>query len=493
MNVTEPIINAALLGTATKEFTSTGFPPSLEETFRPIQEKAEDPEAALYQMVALTFAYHRAGITPSPVGEITRIKEAPEDTLPYFDREVGELLIQLHANRNRYLLLYAYQKATTCQKLIPPFYLQTLISHAFDRNNPDKQEEQAFLSILTGNRGRWLLTYMELPDWGETGNEPWETASHEERKRMLRQLRKENPEQGTALLQTELKNESAAHRDELIQCLQIGLSKADEAFLQEIISTDRSSNVKETARRLLSSIPDSELVKAYSELLNGKLHYNMFLGWSYDHISFTPEMKKLGLEEVSPHKKEKDEEFLLRQLAERVPLSFWSDFYNCPPEKAASKLAKKPPFNAFFNICNPIEKFNDNLWAYHTLKECPKNDRILSLVRFLTPEQREEITLEANKKDFYTIPDTWFNADGKPWGIKFSTHVLNWLLQSKYYYYSAETAEQLALYFPKEIIPRLNLQTAIPEDTSAISKFCHSIVEYMKTKERINTLFNDNK
>lgn len=51
-------------------------------------------------------------------------------------------------------------------------------------------------------------------------------------------------------------------------------------------------------------------------------------------------MKKLGLEEVSSNKKEKDEEFLLRQLAERVPLSFWAEFYDCSPEKAAAKLAK---------------------------------------------------------------------------------------------------------------------------------------------------------
>ena len=493
MNVTEPIINAALLGTATKEFTPAGFPLALEETFRPIQEKAEDTEAALYQMAALTFAYHRAGMTPLPAREITGIKEAPEDTLPYFNREAGELLTQLYTNRNRYLLLYAYQKAATCRKLIPPFYLRTLISHAFDRNNPDKHEEQALLSILAGNRGRWLLPHMELPDWGETGNETWETASHEERKRMLHQLRKENPEQGIALLQTELKNESAVHRDELIQCLQIHLSKADESFLQDIASTDRSSNVKETARRLLIGITDSELVKTYSDLLRGKLHYTMFLGWSYDKIDFTPEMKKLGLEEVSPNKKEKDEEFLLRQLAERVPLSFWSEFYNCPPEKAASKLAKKPPFNAYFDIRNPIENFGDNLWAYQTLKECPGNAQELSLIRFLTPDQREEITLESNKKDFYSVPDTWFNADGKPWGIKFSTQVLSWLLQNKYNYYPAETAEHLALYFPVKMLPHLDQQAEISESNSAVASFCRSIAEYMRLKEKINILFNDNK
>lgn len=61
MNITEPIINVALLGTATKEFTPSGFPEALEENFRLLQEKAEDAEAAFYQIAALTFAYQRAG------------------------------------------------------------------------------------------------------------------------------------------------------------------------------------------------------------------------------------------------------------------------------------------------------------------------------------------------------------------------------------------------------------------------------------------------
>ena len=164
MNVTEPIINAALLGTAAKEFIPNGLPETLEENFRLLQEKSEDAEDAFYQFSALTFAYSRAGMEPLPAGEAIAMNEAPDDSLPYFDRNIGDLLIQMVNEQNRYLLLYAYRKAVRCNKLIPPFYLRTLISHAYDRNNPDKHEEQALLSSLTGNRGRWLLTHMELPD-----------------------------------------------------------------------------------------------------------------------------------------------------------------------------------------------------------------------------------------------------------------------------------------------------------------------------------------
>ena len=139
-----------------KEFTPSGFPEALEENFCLLQEKAEDTEDAFYQIAALTFAYQRAGTEPQSAEETTAISEAPEDSLPYFDRSVGEMLVQMVNERNRYLLLYAYRKAVQCNKLIPPFYLRPLIFRAYDRNNPDKHEEQSLLSLLTGNRGRWL-------------------------------------------------------------------------------------------------------------------------------------------------------------------------------------------------------------------------------------------------------------------------------------------------------------------------------------------------
>lgn len=336
MNVTEPIIHAALLGTANRELPLNGFPEILEKTFRHIQQEAEDAETALYRMSALAFAYHRAGSEPLHTEGGTCIAEAPEEVLPYFNSEVGELLAYLNQQRNRYLLLYAYRKAAGHNRLIPPSYLCPLIRQAYERNNPNKEEEQTLLSELTGRRGRWLLGHMQLPDWGGDGEEPWETAPHAERKRMLCNLRKTDARQGLALLQTKLKNETAAHRNELIQCLSINLSKDDEPFLQEIMRSDRSGTVKETARQLLSRLPDSALVETYCEWLRGHLHQRVLLGWSYDPLPFTPEMKQMGLEEVSPNKKEKNEAYLLRQLAERVPLRFWMEFFQCPAEQAVT-------------------------------------------------------------------------------------------------------------------------------------------------------------
>lgn len=61
MNVTEPIIQAALLGTANREFVPGAFPESLQTLVDGIHGKAEDTESFLYMTAASAFAYRRAG------------------------------------------------------------------------------------------------------------------------------------------------------------------------------------------------------------------------------------------------------------------------------------------------------------------------------------------------------------------------------------------------------------------------------------------------
>lgn len=492
MSLNDNILNTALLGTATRELQETALPEELKETFRDIKERAEDAEAAFYQQVALGFAWSRAGVEPQQADDYIAIKEAGADETGYFTREAGELLLLLIAERYRYLLLYAYRRAATCGKLILPNYLQALLSHAFERNNPSRNEEQQYLPSLTGNRGCWLLPLMGLPVWGTKNGITWETASHEERKRLLLETRRENPDSGLALLQTELKNDSAAHRDELIQCLQEKLNGNDESFLLEVIATDRSSTVKDTARRLLCSLPNSEQVRYYQDLLKGKLHYNRLLGWSYDKLDYTDEMKKRGLAEVSSVKNEKDDRFLLRQLAERVPLSFWCEFYDCEPEQAATKLAKNPPFKDLFDLWKPVSLFRDADWAYYTLKERTDEVTLVNLMGLLPPVRREEITLRPEGKDLY-VPDDWYNTDGGQWGMKFSMYVFHRML-TRTYYIAKEEVEQTAVYFPSGMLSVVQQKlTTMNATESTAARICRLLADYLLLKQQIETLFEDKK
>lgn len=123
MNLTEPIINTALQGTAAKEFIPAGFPKKLQKAFHDICEKVNDTESAFYQMSALTFAFYRAGTKPQTHKDIISLPEAPTDKTPYIKPEAGKLLVSLHNNQNGNLLRYAYRKVASCNRLIPPLYL----------------------------------------------------------------------------------------------------------------------------------------------------------------------------------------------------------------------------------------------------------------------------------------------------------------------------------------------------------------------------------
>jgi hypothetical protein len=265
MNVTEPIIQAALLGTANREFVPGAFPESLQTLVDGIHGKAEDTESFLYMTAASAFAYRRAGWEPAGAEGIVPVKTAPEEELPYFDKDRSQLFSRLHGTR--YMLAYAYRLAQGSGKIISPEYLQPLIRRAYDRNNPLRFEERRLLKNLVGNRGLWLIRQMGLVGEECGITDSWDTATHGERKEMLARFRQQDSAAALELLRKDWKSEPANQRNELLECLRINISKADELFIQEVLESDRSSIVKETARKLLCMIPDSAMVMLLLRLL----------------------------------------------------------------------------------------------------------------------------------------------------------------------------------------------------------------------------------
>lgn len=486
MNPIDNILNTALLGTATKEPALTDFPEELHETIRLITEQATETEDAFYKSCALLFAYCRAGVE-APPRTPTDFPEAPPEDRPYLSRESASFLHRLMLEKNYVLLQYGYALAAQTGKLLPPEYLPGLLQHAFETNTAKAYQEKESLLALAGNRGKWLLPQLGQAVQGDETDDDWETAPHVARRAILTRMRKENPAKGIELLQSTLKGESAQHRMELVVCLRTGLSAADEPFLATLYETDRSAGVKEVARSLLESIPGSAVCRFYCEALRGKLKYNRLLGWSYEKITYTPELKQAGIEEVSPNKKENDNEFILRQLAERVPLSFWCELFDADEEKAARKLAQRPPFPKFFFPAVPILKFNDELWAYYTLMEASPTP--VELLGLLPAARREEIklTLPANDNP---VREEWFGNITDTWGERFSRSIADMRTAGRQYmYYTKEEAEKLAVYMPLTLKEEIRAKGSNRPEHSHQRAFLFKIVEHMNTKEELIRLF----
>ena len=67
---------------------------------------------------ASAFAYRRAGWEPAGAEGIVPVKTAPEEELPYFDKDRSQLFSRLHGTR--YMLAYAYRLAQGSGKIISP-------------------------------------------------------------------------------------------------------------------------------------------------------------------------------------------------------------------------------------------------------------------------------------------------------------------------------------------------------------------------------------
>ncbi|NHZ37727.1 DUF5691 domain-containing protein [Massilia rubra] len=136
---------------------------------------------------------------------------------------------------------------------------------------------------VLGARGHWLA--QQNPDWNWVGADTsdmrvgdmrvgdvqalWEDGNIEQRAQALRDMRVGDVrvgEAGAALLalQATWTNETPEHRATLLGCLSVGLSLADEAFLESALD-DKRKEVRTVAQRLLAGLPGAQLAMRMRE------------------------------------------------------------------------------------------------------------------------------------------------------------------------------------------------------------------------------------
>ncbi|WP_065220125.1 MULTISPECIES: DUF5691 domain-containing protein [Butyricimonas] len=490
MSITDNVINTALLGTANRELSAGDLPEDLGDTLSKIKETAADGEDLFYKIAAAFFAYYRSGLEPLNLKDPIPVTAAEPETMPYPGKKAAALLGMLLGEKYAHMLLLWYKTAAERGYLIPAEYLPDVLERAFLPGSQTAKREKRLLASLIGNRGRWLLPLMNYPPMQEEGNEDWETATHADRKRILSRVRESDPPRGIELLRAEWKNEPAQHRAELLECLKTGLSKSDEEFLESVRVGDRSSTVRDTALGLLRRIPDSAIVGLYARTLKRHLHYRRLFGWSVDPVAYSDEFKKAGINEVSSNKGESDSDYILRQMAERVPLSFWSEILECDLETAAQCARKSPPFSKYIHLENAIFNFNDRQWAYYWLKgeRVLQHPELLPLVPLLSVGQREELNLEGKAQpNFYVMQ--WLDENDEEWGEKFSRGVLKMIYSMAYCYYDRPTCEQLALRLPVSLLGYIGELGAAKENSGSHWEFTVRMQQLIQIKKDIQEGF----
>ncbi|MFJ6719412.1 DUF5691 domain-containing protein [Streptomyces sp. NPDC091259] len=254
------------------------------------RRRGGSPEALLDEAAVHTLR-RRAGLRPAPVRAGERPESAPRDPRPEPPEAARRRLAQLLAGRAGAGGSGGRRGAAPDLTELLPQWLAAAVRHGYRAPAAlvpalldaakARTDLRPLALALAGSRGLWLARLN--PDWrfalrGGTGGslelpDPqdregverlWEEGLFAERVALLGAVRAHDPAAATRLLETTWSTERAEDRLMFLDSLRVGLSDADEPFLETALG-DRSRNVRATAAELLSALTGSALAGRMAE------------------------------------------------------------------------------------------------------------------------------------------------------------------------------------------------------------------------------------
>jgi Family of unknown function (DUF5691) len=265
----DDLVAAATIGLYHRPLHVTGLAGAAAEHAEGLD--SGDQAGALLDATALMVAARRAGARAA--AGVACPAPAAEDTAAELPARAADLLEQA-CLADPALLASLLSTAAGLGYRAPAPLLPALLDAAV--------KDQALrlpVAAVLGARGRWLAGYRS--DWrsvadaaapgvagpdtarsGAAADGPavWETGRGPERRGYLTALRARDPAAARDLLAAGWSAETADDRADLLGVLGLGLSAADEEFLERVLD-DRKASVRAAARRLLGQLPGSAFTR----------------------------------------------------------------------------------------------------------------------------------------------------------------------------------------------------------------------------------------
>lgn len=360
MQTWDQIIHTALLGTDKRTLASNELPAELAAAVEQIQNNTTDKEDQFLQIAALAFNYRQCGILPLQKEGVTVSKAAAEEK-PYCSPLALQTVKDILDSESNSLLQFWLQLCAAKKQIVTPDLVPALLTIA-----TQQKKLQNLVVACCGQRGDWLSKFN--PEWNfstaTTQDELWQTGSSEQRKAVLEQLRKDDPALARTWLQQTWAQEDAGTKVEWLMILGINIGADDIEFL-ESLSKEKSKKVKDVALWLLKQIPDSTIVHQYQQVLQktvtiGKNGLQIRLPAGIDESLF----KTTGIDKLSSNKDMTDEEFIIFQMMQAVPPTFWENRLNSEPDIIIRSMQKDPIGKKLMPaIVQAVVAFKDQSWA----------------------------------------------------------------------------------------------------------------------------------
>jgi len=253
------LLSAAILGTDRRPFPDSPF----------ADTASGPPDDEVLARVAVAAALVRAGRRPTVADPVT---PATAESSPYAPPSAIELLGVLIdappiAREVRIPLLNRWlQTAADRDAVVPPRFLPTLIALA-----GTAPELLPSLQRAWGRRGDWLAEKSgtaarpSTPDAADLGRD-WARLRTTDAVDALAALREGDPHGARELTAAHWSELPAALKERVLESWRVGLSAADEPFLDALLD-ERSARVRDAARALLRGLPTS----AFGTRMAGRL------------------------------------------------------------------------------------------------------------------------------------------------------------------------------------------------------------------------------
>lgn len=294
-------------------------------------------------------------------------------------------------------------------------HLETNNKQLSPKNLPDLLnkclESRAFwqkIKPAIGKRGWWLLE--QNPAWQTLEQPPspdtWAVGNKEERIAFLRFFREQNAVKMLDILSATWEKESWRDKVDFLQTLEIGLSKADEAFLEDCLYDGRKE-IRETAANLLSAVPDSELAERMYLRVEELIHFD-----NNELKIDLPDMpdETAIRDGINPKSKKYvgQKTGILHQMFSKIPPSRWEVFFDGSPEKALKLFYQNEWSKTLIQsmVEATILHKNQNwakplleMWLHLGNSDLWKSQQMLAIAEILSPPIFHQIAIQHLEKN----------------------------------------------------------------------------------------------
>lgn len=414
------ILSNALLGTARQPFKPSGGEEGLGDLLKELP--GDNAEKALLGAAAASFLFERAGVKLQVTTEALP-EPAPAETLWSCSMRSRQHLNRILSTRQYEVLREWLVAVAQAGKRLPAEKLPEIFGLL--EGHPDLTP---LVEPVLGERGRWLA--VQNPAWSlfassdlVDAGEAWDTGTRSSRVAFLKRLRTSNPEEARSLLAEAWGSENAEQRTALLDTFRQNLSMADEPFLEEKLD-DRSKEVRRVAADLLGRLPGSRLVGRMIARANAAIDYvqpkKSFLGLKTARATLQvmpfetadPAMLRDGIEPKSNSRLMGDKAYIIYQIVEAIPPTYWLDRWQANPHALLRDAADSEYAEVLVRGWrDTLFRFPNSTWAdvfmqyWLSRQEKKLKDYYQPVFTGLSYDQFEGLVFEALRKDTEALWD----------------------------------------------------------------------------------------